>query len=146
MTTLLLYSAEKRVPQNVTISPGRNGTFFCDGFTNVFWKLENDAYNTKRLNAADTLMHNETLTDLKKLSIFLSGMLIDAKYVSTMTITGNTKNNFTRVACALSNPDVNQLNFSQAAFLRVLGKHDAVTVIARFMMTYIPFQDHQPLQ
>lgn len=115
----------RRVPQNITVLQGENGTFTCDGSTTlaVVWKVEKEGHDPKCLQTRVALLFKEKLTELREQGVFLSLVMLGNKYVSTMTITGTVDNNITRVSCALEAPEIGQLNYSRAAFLRVIGKY-----------------------
>lgn len=85
------------------------------------WKVIKEN-NTKCLNTRLAVLHEETMRSLIEQNIFLSRMMQNGIFVSMMAITGTVQNNNTKVACALEGPDLSKLNYSQAAFLRVIGK------------------------
>lgn len=81
------------------------------------------------VNIVDTerIINDQSALDkLSEESIFLSDLVMDENmtYDSTLTITGNSRTNFTQIQCAPASAFINNIDFTgkPMAFLRVLGK------------------------
>ena len=103
---------------------GENGTFYCNTVNySTEWRISTQS-GSRDLITEFIVRSKETLEILaEEDQIFITGNWVNSTYRSTLTITGNTKNNFTRVQCGQARGvNFGDKDFTAGVFLRVVGK------------------------